>query len=132
MEALEIVRDGKVERQVPGEGRPLGSLEFKESGWFLVRCIADNKKTFRFASTAPFYVEIGASKRRISKASAQFFLDWVDERIARVPLKLKDEKQLAEVLEPHRKAREFWRTCLTGRTRTDGLAAGLPCRLPTS
>jgi hypothetical protein len=107
VEFLEIVRDGKVERKVPvKEG--LGRLEFKESGWFLVRCIAPNGKTFRFASTAPFYVEIGASKCRISKASARFFLDWVDERIARVPLKLKDEKQLAEVLEPHRKAREFW------------------------
>jgi len=107
VEALEIIRDGKVERKVPvKEG--LGRLEFKESGWFLVRCIAPNEKTFRFASTAPFYVEIGASKRRISKASAKFFVDWVDERMARVPLKLKDEKQLAEVLEPHRKAREFW------------------------
>jgi hypothetical protein len=107
VEALEIIRDGKVERRVPvKEG--LGRLEFKVSGWFLVRCIAPNEKTFRFASTAPFYVEIGASKRRISKTSAKFFVDWVDERIARVSIKLKDEKQLAEVLEPHRKAREFW------------------------
>jgi hypothetical protein len=107
VEALEIIKDGKVERKVlVKEG--LGRLEFKESGWFLVRCIATNEKTFRFASTAPFYVEIGASKRRISKASAKFLLDWVDERIARVPIKLKDEKQLGEVLEPHRKARESW------------------------
>jgi hypothetical protein len=107
VEFFEIIRDGKVERKVPvKEG--LGRLEFKESGWFLVRCIAPNEKTFRFASTAPFYVEIGAAKRRISKSSAKFFVDWVDERIARVPLKLKDEKQLAEVLAPHRKAREFW------------------------
>ena len=87
---------------------PDGTVLFQGSGWFLVRVIADNPKTFRFASTAPFYVEIGESRRRVSKASAKFFLDWVDERIARVPLKLKDEKQLAEVLEPHRKAREFW------------------------
>jgi hypothetical protein len=96
----------------------LGRLDFKESGWFLVRCIAPNEKTFRFASTAPFYVEIGASKRRISKSSAKFFVDWVDERIARVPNKLKDEKQLAEVLEPHRKAREFWQD-LVNRANAD-------------
>jgi hypothetical protein len=101
VEAIEVVRDGKVER-APGR------LEFKQSGWFLVRCLAKNDKTFRFASTAPFYVEIGESKRRISKSSAKFFVDWVDERMTRVPAKLKDEKQLAEVLEPHRKARDFW------------------------
>jgi hypothetical protein len=117
VESLEIVRDGRVERKVPVKER-LGRLEFKESGWFLVRCLAPNEKTFRFASTAPFYVETGASKRRISKASAKFFLDWVDERIARVPLKLKDEKHLAEVLEPHRKAREFWQD-LVNRANAD-------------
>ena len=108
VEAIEIVRDGKIERKVPlKEG--LGRLEFKASGWFLLRCISPNEKTFRFASTAPFYVEIGAQRRRVSRGSAQFFLDWVEERIARVPLKLKDPKQLEEVLEPHQKAREFWK-----------------------
>lgn len=107
VESLEILRDGRIERTVPVKEAP-GRLEFAQSGWFLVRCIAPNEKTFRFASTAPFYVEIGDSKRRISRSSAKFFLEWLDERIARVPLKLKDEKQLAEVLEPHRKAREFW------------------------
>ena len=35
--------------------------------------------TYRFATTAPYYVEIG-DQPRISKTSAQFFLDWVDER----------------------------------------------------
>jgi hypothetical protein len=105
VEVFEIVRDGRIERTVPVK-EALGRLEFPQSGWFLVRCIAPNEKTFRFASTAPFYVEIGESKRRISKSSAKFFVDWVDERMTRV--KLKDEKQLAEVLEPHRKAKEFW------------------------
>jgi len=107
VEAFEIIRDGKIGRRVPVKDA-LGRLEFKQSGWFLVRCIAPNEKTFRFASTAPFYVEIGDSKRRISKASAKFFVDWVDERMSRVPQKLKDEKLLNEVLDPHRKAKEFW------------------------
>jgi len=31
--------------------------------------------------TAPFYTEIGSQKRRISKALAHFFLDWVQEAI---------------------------------------------------
>src|SRR6185295_16580846 len=117
VEALEIVRDGRIERKVPVKDAA-GRLEFKQSGWFLVRCISSNEKTFRFASTAPLYVEIGDSKRRISKASAKFFVDWIDERMARVPQKLKDEKQLNEVLEPHRKAREFW-TDLLSRANAD-------------
>ena len=107
MEAFEIVRDGKVVRTVPMKEAP-GSLEFTSSGWFLVRCISPNQKTFRFASTAPFYVEIGASKSRISKSSAKFFVDWVDERMARIRQAVKDEKQLVEVLGPHLKAKEFW------------------------
>jgi hypothetical protein len=105
--SFEIIRDGRIERTVPAK-EGLGKLEFTSSGWFLVRCLSPNPKTFRFASTAPFYVEIGASKRRISKASARFFLDWVEERIPRVKLKLTDPKQLEEVLEPHERALQFW------------------------
>src|SRR4029077_11384018 len=105
--SVEIVRDGRIERTVPAK-EGLGRLEFASSGWFLVRCLSPNPKTFRFASTAPFYVEIGASKRRISRASARFFLDWVEERISRVKLKLTEPKQLEEVLEPHERAIRFW------------------------
>src|SRR5262249_47039115 len=61
--ALEIIRNGSVERTVPveklGKDGSLGTLTFTKSGWFLVRALADNKKTFRFASTGPYYVEIG-------------------------------------------------------------------------
>ena len=66
------------------------------------------KHTFRFASTAPYYVEIGPAKRRISRRSAQFFLDWVDERAKRVPLKLDDPEKLREVLAYHEQAGRFW------------------------
>lgn len=110
--AVEIIQDGRVERAVavePGSHRiKLGKLEFRRSGWFLVRAITDLEQTFRFASTAPYYVEIGPSKSRISRRSARFFLDWMDERIQRVPLKLDDPKKLEEVLAYHRRARQFW------------------------
>lgn len=108
---LEIIKNGEVERRVPFEdlakSRKLGMLRFQESGWFLVRGVADNPKTFRFASTAPFYVEVGEAKRRVSKASAEFFLDWVRERIRRV--KVADAGQREEVLKYHRRAEDFWR-----------------------
>ena len=112
--AIEIVRDGKVERAVaPADLEKtgsLGKLRFEKSGWFLVRAIADETKTFRFASTAPFYVEIGDEKRRVSTASAKFFLDWVDERRGRI--KESDEKKRGEVLRFHDEARKFWAALL--------------------
>ncbi len=110
--AIEIVKNGRVVRSMPidratKEGG-LGTLTFQSSGWFLIRALADNKRTFRFASTAPFYVEIGPNKKRISKRSVQFFRDWIDERMARVPAKLKDPSKLKTVLAHHRRAKEFW------------------------
>lgn len=106
---IEIIRNGRVERSVPfaewERSGSLGALNFKESGWFLVRTIADVPQTFRFASTAPFYVEIGGQPR-VSRASALFFLDWVRERTTRV--KLDDPAQRAEVLEHHAMAEKFW------------------------
>jgi hypothetical protein len=108
--AIEIIKNGRVERVVPFEqgkaAGELGTVKFTESGWFLVRAIADNPKTFRFASTAPFYVEIGEHQRRISRESARFFLDWVRERIGRI--KLDDPAQREEVFAYHRLAEKFW------------------------
>jgi hypothetical protein len=112
---LEIVKNGQVERRITLEQwsktGTLGTLRFNKSGWFLVRAITDNPKTFRFASTGPFYVEIGEHKSRISKASARFFLDWVRERAARV--KLDDAQQRDDVLRYHRMAEKFWQEKLT-------------------
>jgi hypothetical protein len=108
---VEIIRNGQVERKVPAaevlKTGSLGSIRFDASGWFLVRAIVDVPETFRFASTAPYYVEIGPKPRRISKRSAQFFLDWVHERMERIHLD--DAHQRYEVLQYHRAAEEFWR-----------------------
>jgi hypothetical protein len=106
---VEIVRDGDVVRRVSPEEfakTGLGSIAFRTSGWFLVRAIADNPKTFRFASTAPYYVEIGG-KKRVSASSARFFRNWVRERGALV--KLDDADQYAEVIEHHVAAEKFWK-----------------------
>ena len=108
--SIEIIKNGRVERAVPSESwkktGALGSLTFNESGWFLVRAITDNPKTFRFVSTAPFYVEMGSAKRRISRSSVQFFLDWVRERAARV--RLEDRDQMKQVQQHHTAAEKFW------------------------
>jgi hypothetical protein len=53
-------------------------------------------------------VETDKVKERISRRSAQFFLDWVDERIGRVKANVADEAQRREVLAWHEKSKEFW------------------------
>jgi hypothetical protein len=89
-------------------------VSFRESGWFLVRAITDNPKTFRFASTAPYYVEVGDTKRRISRNSARFFLDWARERASRIHLP--DRRQEQEVRQYHTQATKFWEQRLAQAT----------------
>lgn len=109
---LEIVKNGMPVHQVrlsewEQTGGKLPPLTFDESGWFLIRAVTDVPETYRFATTGPYYVEMG-DRPRISKTSAQFFLDWVDERMAAVTRQLDDPSQREAVLKHHRQARAFW------------------------
>jgi hypothetical protein len=120
LEALEVIRDGAVvERLVgqPPDERPrLGSLVFERSGWFLVRAIAAVPDTFRFASTAPFYVEIADHPRTVHRADVAFFLRWIDERINALEEdragSLRNPAKKPAVLEPHREARRVFEDLL--------------------
>jgi hypothetical protein len=107
---IEIIQNGRVIRTISSSEwkrtASLGAVHFNESGWFLVRAMAAVPETFRFGSTGPFYVEIGTTPRRVSKASAQFFLDWVRERANQI--KLNDPRQQEEVMQHHRAAENFW------------------------
>jgi hypothetical protein len=106
---LEIIKDGHIEHEIRfdeyAKRGKLPKLAFDRSGWFLVRAVTDVPKTYRFAMTGPYYVEIG-HQRRISKKAAQFFLDWVIERAKQI--KLADPQQQREALQWHRQARDFW------------------------
>jgi hypothetical protein len=111
---LEIIKDGHVEHEVRldefAKSGKLPKLKFDRSGWFLVRAVTNVPGIYRFAMTAPYYVEIGY-QRRISKRAVQFFLDWVYERARQV--KLADPQQQREVLQGHRQARDYWRDLLS-------------------
>ena len=114
VEYLEIVKDGKSVHEVRLEewakkNGELPPIKFEESGWMVIRAVTNNSKTFRFAMTAPYYVMI-ADKPRISRKSAKFFVDWVNERIEKLPLT--DEEQRAEVLRYHHAARDYWQKIL--------------------
>ena len=100
-------------RPIPPASKKIAPLEFTESGWFLLRAIADVDETFRFASTAPWYVEIGDTPNRISAASTRFFLDWTRERRERAAANLTDPTQRNEVLQHHDAAETFWQERLS-------------------
>jgi len=114
---LEIVQDGQVRNTIRFDdyvksGR-LPPLHFSHSGWFLLRAVAEISDTYRFAMTGPYYVDFGDTPR-ISKKSAQFFLDWVYERARQI--QIDDPQKRREVMEYHRKARDFWKNLVEKAT----------------
>ncbi len=109
MSYLEIIKDGRVEQEIrfdqyAAKGR-LPPLRFERSGWFAVRVVADRADTYRFALSAPFFVEIGG-QRRISRRSAEFFRDWVVQRASQIAGD--DPGQKGHTLACYRQAGDFW------------------------
>ena len=111
---LEVISNGSIVKRIPCRREPHQKFDFtlniEEQGWFLIRAVTDVEHTFRFASTAPWFVNEADEESRVSKTSAQFFLDWVEQRIGRVKANVTDPKQLREVLEPHEAAYVFWKS----------------------
>jgi hypothetical protein len=107
---VEVVRNGNVVTTLawdPSQRRTfVDPIPFNASGWLLVRAIADVENTFRFASTAPYYVQI-ADQPIVKRASAQFFIDWVMQR--REKIKIEDAAQREEALKYYEQALRFWR-----------------------
>jgi hypothetical protein len=122
LEAVEVIRDGVVIERLTGENLAehvrAKPLVFASSGWVLVRAIAAVPATFRFASTAPFYVEIGEARETIHRDDVAFFLHWIDERMAALQADQKgalgDPARKEQVLRPHREARRFFEGKLRG------------------
>jgi hypothetical protein len=109
---LEIIKDGAVEHSVrldqwkANQGK-LPLVKFSQSGWFVVRAVTDVTSTYRYAMTAPYYVDIDYQPR-ISLKSAQFFVDWCRERA----------KQLTDPAsrEQWRRTEEYWTTLVNRAT----------------
>jgi hypothetical protein len=83
VEYLEIIQNGQIIHHVRLDdfGKKRGRLppiEFDSSGWFLVRAVTNNPEIYQFASTGPYYVESNYQPR-ISRASVQFFLTWLED-----------------------------------------------------
>ena len=115
--SVELVRDGAVVAKGTYDAAAHVArflpLSFEKSGWFLVRALTDRTDTFRFASSAPFYVEAGAEPRRISRAAVQFFRAWTAERVARLKASPLSPDKADLVLGFHREAQRVWDDRLT-------------------
>ncbi len=119
IERVELVRNGRAE-----EIKLAAKVTLTESGWFLVRAITPLTNTFRFASTAPFYVELqGAKQSPKQRESAEFFVKWCDERLATLNTNAQiNAEQRAQVVKPWLEARAFWWT-KADEARADGSQA---------
>ncbi|MFO0840810.1 MAG: CehA/McbA family metallohydrolase [Gemmataceae bacterium] len=108
---IEVVQDGMVvlARRV-GKAAWKGKLgvRLERSGWLLVRAVADVKHTFRFASTAPWFVEVGGGPRAVSRRSVEFFHGWARERRDALAMLVKGAGPRKEVLDDHDAAVKFW------------------------
>jgi hypothetical protein len=102
--SLELVHDGRIQRL---ERFPT-TLELSDSGWFLIRAVADVDSTFRFASTGPWYVEIAKPGQSVQKNSCDFFRRWTGERIDCLRQTLISSEDREMVLPEFEAAQEFW------------------------
>jgi hypothetical protein len=122
IERIELVRNGRAEEiKLPAK------VTLNESGWFLVRAFTTLTNTFRFASTAPFHVELnGARQSPEQRESAGFFVKWCDERLATLNTNAQiNAGQRAQVVKPWLEARAFWLT-KADEARADGSQARPP------
>lgn len=107
---LEIIMNGRVASTVRLEDWAktghFPPFKCSESGWFLVRVVCDVPDRLRCALSGPWYVESTSQPRRVSRRSAKFFLDWLNERAAQI----KDEESdvTAHLRKQCDEARAFW------------------------
>ena len=111
VEYLEIIQNGLVTESVrldewaKANGK-LPPIEFEQSGWFCVRAYAPGEENYRVALSAPFYVDFGTP--RVSKKSAQFFVEWVYDQGRRIQAsKLAKSEKLIRLREL-KAARDYW------------------------
>ena len=65
----------------------LPSVDFEDSGWFLVRVVTETPDVYRCAISAPFFVEFDG-KPYVNRQSVQYFQKWMVD----LGLKLKEQK----------------------------------------
>ena len=90
VEAFELIHNGEVVRRVAvdpqlDEQDP-DPTPMDQPGWFVGRAFAEVEHTYRFASSAPFYIINSQGEIPIHKEACRFFLNWCYQRIERIDL----------------------------------------------
>ena len=111
---LEVIYNGTVLHQIACRDARTQRHELRFTppgpGWLLVRAIADRRDTFRFASTAPWWILREAEPPPVHRSATRFFLQWLDQRIERVRRNTQGLPGAEEVLHWHQVARERWQS----------------------
>ena len=109
---LEVVHNGQVVHAEPCQSSLDQQLRFTVDlpgpGWVLVRAVANNAKTFRFASTGPWYLPADGNQP-VSGEAAQFFATWTEQRIEQIESAVEQQEQREQILPGFVDALEFWR-----------------------
>lgn len=117
VEYLQIVKNGEIASEVrldefAKSGGRLPALEFDDSGWFLVRAVTTESRRHQFAASGPYYVEKNG-RPRVSRRSAQFFLDWIGDAEQRLhAMRGLDETARKKLLAEQQSARSYFESLL--------------------
>lgn len=115
---VEVIRNGRVAVSVRldewAKSGHFPTLRADGPGWLLVRVVTDVPQTYRFAASAPWYIEAEDGKPFISRKSVQFFLD----RLAKREGEVRGGKAADGALPPeaYAEARAFWQKQLEAAT----------------
>lgn len=84
-------------------GGRIPTLTVDRSGWLVLRVITGKSESYRMATTAPFYVELG-DEPRVSQSAVRFFQQWLEQsarQLEEAPESAASQPFLAA-------ARDFW------------------------
>jgi hypothetical protein len=110
VEYLDVVFNGRTLYRAPLDefaraGGVIPPQEIRESGWLVIRVVTRQEQTYRLASTAPYYVQVGGQPR-ISAAAVAFFQSWLEQSARQIAAL---EPEAANSAEPYLiAARKFW------------------------
>lgn len=108
VEYLDVIFNGKTLYQArldeyAKQGGRIPPLSVDQSGWLLIRVVTERDNTYRIATTAPYYCEVG-EQVRISKQAVEFFQTWLEKSAEQIA-----GTEQAEASGPYiHAARNFW------------------------
>lgn len=112
VEYLDVIYNGETLYQArldehAKRGGKIPSLSVKQSGWLVVRVVTEREHTYRIATTAPYYCEVGGTPR-ISRVAVELFQRWLETAAEQIAATNQAEASLPYITA----ARKFWQTRL--------------------